>query len=67
MQQMEEHAKTPQDQTNEEDYRKSTWKRIQGNDSKDDQNLENKVEAQKIAWRHGSRRCKKWLTWTSKN
>ena len=24
MQQMEEHAKNPQDQTNEEDYRKST-------------------------------------------
>ena len=34
---MKEQGKNPPDQTNEEEIGNSTWKRIQSNDSKDDQ------------------------------
>ena len=35
---MKEQGKNPPDQTNEEEIRQSTWKRIQSNDSKEDPN-----------------------------
>ena len=33
---MKEQSKNPPDKTNEEEIGKSTWKRIQSNDNKDD-------------------------------
>ena len=41
---MKEQARNTEVQINEEENRKITWKRIQNNNSKDDQNLENKME-----------------------
>ena len=42
--QMKEQARNTEVQINEEENRKITWKRIQNNNSKDDQNLEYKME-----------------------
>ena len=41
---MKEQARNTEVQINEEENRKITWKRIQNNNSKDDQNLEYKME-----------------------
>ena len=41
---MKEQARNTEVQINEEENMKITWKRIQNNNSKDDQNLEYKME-----------------------
>jgi len=46
IQQVKEHDKCPPNQTKEEDIGSLPEKIIQNNDSKDDQNLENKMELQ---------------------
>ena len=63
MQQMEKHAKNPQDQTNEKDMGSLPEKGFRVMIVKMIQILKIKWR-QKIAWRHGSRRCKKCLTRT---
>ena len=63
-QQVKEREKCPPSQTKEEEMGNLPEKEFKIMIIKMIQNLENKMELQKIAWRQGLRRCKKCLTRT---